>query len=169
MVRVNFEREFGLSLGRFSLPVERPTVCDNRMMPFAWLRGREDKWLKFDAGSHGDDHFFPGPCDIAWDLAGAIVEWELPNAARDLLLREYRRTSGDDASLRLVNYEIAYGTFRMAWSAMAAASVEDGEEKHRLLGDYRRYRLQVRRASLNIAAGQEAQTELPAMQPSYLL
>ena len=40
--------------------------------------------MKVDAAAHGDDHGFPGPVDVAWDLAGAVVEWELGGAARYL-------------------------------------------------------------------------------------
>jgi hypothetical protein len=120
--------------------VERPTVCDARMMPQAWLQTEDGRWLKLDAALYGDDHFFPGPCDIAWDLAGIIVEWELNRSARELLLARYRQASGDDASNRMQAYDLAYATFRMAWSRMAAASVGDAEEEHRLMRDYRRYR-----------------------------
>ena len=68
MARVNFEREFGHAPGEIQLPVVRPAICDNRMMPHAWLKAATGDWLKLDAATRGDDHFFPGACDIAWDL-----------------------------------------------------------------------------------------------------
>ena len=40
---------------------------------------------------HGDDHFFPGPTDIAWDLAGTIVEWELAPAVDRTADRGYQQ------------------------------------------------------------------------------
>lgn len=140
MVRLNLEREFSLVPGDVTLPVECPTVCDARMMPYAWLQPRHGRWFKLDAALYGDDHFFPGPCDIAWDLAGAIVEWDMSEEAREFFLRQYQRQSGDDASLRIAAYELAYATFRMSWSKMAAASLGNGEEQQRLLADYRKYR-----------------------------
>jgi hypothetical protein len=146
MVRVNFEREFHVALDDLSLLVERPTVCDARMMPQAWLHAEDGRWLKLDAATYGDDHFFPGPCDIAWDLAGIVVEWELNSSAREFLLARYRQASGDDASSRMQAYVQAYATFRMAWSRMAAASVGDAEEERRLMCDYRRYRAFLLRA-----------------------
>ncbi len=139
ITRTNFEREFGAELHGLCLPVERPAVCDSRMQPGEWLF-TGTRWLKLDAAKHGDDHFFPGPCDVAWDLAGIVVEWELDSAAQESLLSRYLRASGDDASRRLAAYKLAYTTFRMAWSRMAAASAGEADEEVRLLCDYRKYR-----------------------------
>ena len=69
-------RELGLDLP-VELRLKRPVIADGRMQPHEWLLSKEGKLLKTDSGSHGDDHFFPGPTDIAWDLAGAIVEWQM--------------------------------------------------------------------------------------------
>ena len=140
MTRVNLEREFGTAAIELELSVERPALCDARMMPYNWVRSNDGDWQKFNAAIHGDDHFFPGPCDIAWDLAGSVVEWDLSTSARDFLLAEYQRASGDRISPRVGSYELAYATFRMGWSKMAASSVEPGDEQDRLLSDYRRYR-----------------------------
>lgn len=140
MARVNFERAFGAAPDGLALPVERPTVCDSRMMPCGWLFTDDRRWLKLDSAIHGDDHFFPGPCDIAWDLAGIVIEWNLSAAARKLLLEKYQEASGDDAAGRLRDYELAYTIFRIAWSSMAAASVGVCEDADRLLCDYQKYR-----------------------------
>ncbi|HUI83501.1 MAG TPA: hypothetical protein VL240_04715 [Candidatus Binatia bacterium] len=138
--RANFELEFGSALDDFALAVERPVICDARMAPHYWFNPPGGRWLKLDAAVHGDDHFFPGPCDIAWDLAGTVVEWELSGSAREFLLSAYRRLSGDDASERLASWEFAYALFRLAWSKMAAVSLPEGDERQRLLHDYLRYR-----------------------------
>ena len=140
MAQTNFAREFGAELENFELGVERPAVCDNRMAPHYWLGYSDSQILKLDGAIHGDDHFFPGPCDIGWDLAGAIVEWELSPDARESLLAHYRRFSGDDIARRLSSYELAYAAFRLGWSKMAAASTPEAEENARLLFDARRYR-----------------------------
>ena len=140
MARVNFEREFGFEPSDLSLPLVRPAICDNQMMPHAWLNATSGAWLKLDAAARGDDHFFPGPCDIAWDLAGIAVEWSLSEEDRCFLLARYRACSGEDASDRLAAYEMAYTTFRMAWSRMAAASVGIPAENTNLIRDYQRYR-----------------------------
>lgn len=147
MARINLEREFGDGFEKVKLEVARPAICDNRMAPHHWLFAKDGRFLKLDAAIHGDDHFFPGPCDIAWDLAGVIVEWELAASAREMFLAEYRRSSGDDPSHRIQDYELAYAIFRLGWSKMASASVAGTEEEVRLLRDYRRYRKFIQRLS----------------------
>ncbi len=119
MASMNFERAFGRSPRRLVLPVERPTVCDAYMTPQQWFHRGDGRWFKLDAATHGENHFFPGPCDVAWDLAGIVVEWNLEGSAQELLLNEYRRASGDNPSSRIGAYEFAYRMFRLAcqqWS-----------------------------------------------------
>jgi hypothetical protein len=147
MLRVNFEREFGAQVPESfaSLEVVRPTICDAKMAPHEWFRSEEGRLRKLDATSHGDDHFFPGPCDVAWDLAGALVEWEMEPPACDALLREYESLTGDDATTRLESYRLAYAVFRFAWSRMASAGMKGRPDEERLLRDYQRYRSCVER------------------------
>ena len=141
MVRANFLAEFGRERGGGEpLEILRPIFADGRMMPHEWVRAPSGDILKVDAVSHGDDHFFPGPTDIAWDLAGAIVEWRMNREARRLFLARYEHASGDRAEARLPAYLVAYTLFRLAYSKMAAEAVGDSDEAPRLRGDYRRYR-----------------------------
>jgi hypothetical protein len=140
MLETNYECEFGNSTQNTELILERPVVADARMQPHEWFQTQEGRWWKLDAATHGDDHFFPGPCDIAWDLAGVIVEWSLDRAARELFLSEYQKSSGDKISGRIANYELAYATFRLSWSKMAASSVQGTADESRLLKEYQQYR-----------------------------
>jgi hypothetical protein len=142
MLRRNWQLEFGEELddAETRLATERVVICDGRMMPHEWLRSDQGELLKLDAGSHGDNHFFPGPCDIAWDVAGAIVEWELPGAACRRFVGEYVSLSGDRVAERLAPYLLAYAVFRMAWSSMAAASMQGEFDEALLHRDFRRYR-----------------------------
>jgi hypothetical protein len=142
MLRRNWQIEFGEELGAAEsrLPSERVVICDGRMMPHQWLRSSQGELLKLDSGNHGDNHFFPGPCDIAWDLAGCIVEWELQPEARLRLIDEYAERSGDALASRLAPYLLAYATFCMARSKMAASALQGEPQEEALLRDYRRYR-----------------------------
>jgi hypothetical protein len=123
--------EMGLDLP-LALTIEHPAICDGRMQPHEWLLTTHGRVLKTDSGSHGDDHFFPGPADIAWDLAGAIVEWRMNAAQIEFFLDAYRRASGDDAQPRITNFTIAYAVFRSAYSRMAANALQSGGEETRL-------------------------------------
>jgi hypothetical protein len=121
---------------KLELPVElrvvRPVVADGRMHPHEWLETSDGRMLKTDSGSHGDDHFFPGVTDIAWDLAGAIVEWRMNAAQAESLLDSYRRASGDDAGSRIDGFVTAYAVFRSAYCMMAANGLQESQEQARL-------------------------------------
>ena len=134
MVRFNVAQEFGSQPGGRlgTLHSERVVIADGRMQPHEWVRTPAGALLKTDNATHGDDHFFPGPVDIAWDLAGAVVEWGMSAEASRYLLDCYRRRSGDDAHDRMDAYLLAYSVFRMAYCAMAAFALRGSEEEPRL-------------------------------------
>jgi len=131
--------ELGLDLA-VELHVKRPVIADGRMQPHEWLLSKDGKLLKTDSGSHGDDHFFPGPTDIAWDLAGAIVEWQMNDEQIAELLDMYHRASGDDARARINAFTRAYAVFRSAYCLMAANAMSGSDEQPRLLRAANAYR-----------------------------
>ena len=114
------------------LQIERPVIADGHMQPHEWLLTREGQMFKTDSGSHGDDHFSPGPTDIAWDVAGAIVEWQMNAAQVESFLQMYLRASGDDSEKRVADYIAAYAIFRCAYCLMAANAMQGNEEQQRL-------------------------------------
>jgi hypothetical protein len=141
MLRFNWRNEFGAEIeGEFSFEAGKKIVTDSRMMPHKWLRTDRGEILKVDTTSHGDDHFFPGPCDIAWDLAGTIVEWGLSREAAQYFLGQYAKMSGDDPRTRIGGYLLAYATFRLAYSRMAARAMGATAEEALLMREYERYR-----------------------------
>ena len=124
LVAVNAREGLGGEVSA-ELAVERPVIADGKMQPHEWIREGGKVW-KTDGASHGDDHFFPGPTDIAWDLAGASVEWRMSTAAEATLLAEYGRLSGDDARGRMAGWKAAYALFRLGYCEMAASAGEEG-------------------------------------------
>ena len=114
------------------LRLEHPVIADGRMQPHEWLMTQEGCLLKTDSGSHGDDHFFPGPTDIAWDLAGAIVEWRMSAQQAKDFIELYRSASGDDPSARIEGFIKAYAVFRSAYCLMAANAMSGSDEEARL-------------------------------------
>lgn len=116
-----------------------PVLCDSRMQPHEWILGLDGVPVKTDGESHGDDHFFPGPCDIAWDLAGAVVEWHMDSDATEALLRHYLMRSGDEIRDRIAAYLLAYAVFRAAFCSMAAFAMRGTEEELRLDRDVNFY------------------------------
>jgi hypothetical protein len=136
-------RELGLcevGCSSILLELKRPVIADGHMQPHEWLRTNEGTILKTDSGSHGDDHFFPGPTDIAWDLAGAIVEWQMTAEQSATLLDLYRQKSGDDVVSRIEHFVTAYSVFRCAYCLMAANALGEGDEAERFLEAAEKYR-----------------------------
>lgn len=141
MTRNNFSSEMGNELpGELHLEIARPVLVDGKMDPHEWLGSASGELFKVDASGHGDDHFLPGPTDIAWDLAGAIIEWRMAPSARRAFLERYRRRSGDDPERRLPAYLLAYSLLRLGYAAMAAASLPDEGEAWRFIAARHRYR-----------------------------
>jgi hypothetical protein len=153
MAAWNLHEEFGVPYEPVSAKLETafPVLADGRLQPHEWLLTQYGI-LKVDGASHGDDHFFPGPADIAWDLAGAIVEWDLGSDGADYLVRQYVKLSGDHPQHRLPAWLQAYTAFRIGYCKMAAESLAGTDEEERLLREYRRYRARASAALAQPAA-----------------
>jgi hypothetical protein len=130
MVRHNLQQELGISLelDPEGFQSSASVIADGHMQPEEWISTRKNEMLKVDAATHGDDHFLPGPVDIAWDLAGAIVEWDLTRDAQELLVATFKRVSGGDPRKVLPNFLLAYAVFRLAYSKMAMLALQGSPE-----------------------------------------
>jgi hypothetical protein len=165
MTQVNLGIEFGLKDLFCNLPVERPVYPDCCMSPHEWLLTDDGQILKTDAVGHGEGHQLPGPADIAWDLAGAILEWKLSSVEAEFLLEEYQRFSGDRATPRVSRYVLPYSVFRMARCRMGAAAMGCRREARYLYRLYKEYSQQVKGMLEGLAGGEMA--SLPSSLPSY--
>jgi hypothetical protein len=143
------QRELGLD-SPVELRLKHPVIADGRMQPHEWLLSKDSKLLKTDSGSHGDDHFFPGPTEIAWDLAGAIVEWQMNEQQAAEFIDVYRCASGDDPSARIDGFIKAYAVFRLAYCLMAANAVAGSDEQRRLESAAANYRVSLTRRHASI-------------------
>jgi hypothetical protein len=124
-----------------------PAVAvDGRMAPHEWVRS-EDKVFKTDALDHGDDHFLPGPIDVAWDVAGFAVEWGLGEEETSEFAADAAREAGDERlPERLPFYTAAYLALRMGWADIAASGMPEGPDRRALKRLQARYRSGLARA-----------------------
>ncbi len=130
MARCNVREALDRELPRyFNLRSARPIVADARMQPEEWWLREDGVWLKLDGATHGDDQLFPGPCDVAWDLASAVVEWDLDDACAEALLRRFQRVSGDDARARLPPHLVGYSAFRLGCVELAISTASPAERR----------------------------------------
>jgi hypothetical protein len=117
----------------------RAIAIDGRMLPHEWLLAG-DRYVKTDGVDHHDDHLFPGRQDVAWDVAGTVVEFELDDGAAAAFASACSGRLGDPGmERRLPFYTVAYLAYRLGYCALAAASVDEHERRRfeALTGRYR--------------------------------
>jgi hypothetical protein len=111
---------------------------DNRMLPHEWLV-HEGRLLKTDGVDHSAAHDLVGCQDIAWDIAGARIEFELLDEEASRLCAIVSHVSGRPVERDLLAFfEPCYLAFRLGACTMAAAAAHE-QEKKRLLAAAGRY------------------------------
>ena len=120
-------------------------MLDGRMLPHEWIRTAAG-FRKVDAVDHGDDHFYPGPQDIAWDVAATCVEFDLSATLRGAFLEEYGRASGDrTVARRLPGFAVAYLAFRLGYAWLAGEQLGPSPDGARFRAAAAAYRARLAR------------------------
>jgi hypothetical protein len=120
-----------------------PICSDGRMDRHEWLRLPDGRLLKCDAGDHHAAHDLIGCQDLAWDVAGAVVEFELSDDQTRWVAAAAGRSAG-----RLVDPELlsflhqAYLAFRLG-QATLSADLCSGADKERWQRQAQRYSAQL--------------------------
>lgn len=105
----------------------RPVETDNRMHIWEWLDG-PNGLLKADALDHHCAHDLVGCQDIAWDVAGAIVEFDLSESETDTLCTVLERASGRPVVADLIRFLLpCYSAFQLGSWTMAAANASEAD------------------------------------------
>ena len=119
---------------------EPRAAVDGRMLPHEWIAA-DERLVKMDALDHHDDDFWPGCRDIAWDVAGTIVEFDFSQQAASYFVNAYERESGDRTiGRRLPFYQCAYLCYRQGYAALAADTLGDSTEGRAFTALRQRYR-----------------------------
>ncbi|MER8421374.1 hypothetical protein NKJ46_00145 [Mesorhizobium sp. M0166] len=112
---------------------------DGRLHPWEFILSRSGTLVKTDALDHCRSHDLIGCQDIAWDIAGARVEYSLSDAATAALCNAVEATTSRPVDANLVHYyEPCYLAFQLGLWSMAARSGDD-REQIRLTAAARRY------------------------------
>jgi len=135
----------------------RRVWTDNRMHAWEWLV-LDGHLLKTDALDHSAAHDLVGCQDIAWDVAGAIVELNLSEEETSRLCELVQQHSGYPVHLDLLRFLLpCYLAFQMGACHMAAGALGEGNEAMRLRRAAERYRDLLRRPGIR-----QEQEEAPA-------
>ncbi|WP_225769924.1 hypothetical protein [Inquilinus sp. Marseille-Q2685] len=125
----------------------RRVETDNRLHRWEWLLDRHGTLLKTDAVDHCAAHDLVGCQDIAWDVAGAAVEFDLnPEEAGELerLVGHEARQPVDPELSRVL--APCYAAFQLGAFTMARdAAADDPDEAARLDREVSRYTRHLRR------------------------
>lgn len=117
---------------------------DGRLAPHEWVRTVEGAVMKVDAAGHEQDHTVVGVQPIDWDIAGAIVEWDLTErAAAPLLAAVEAGGVAPPSAASLAYYRLAYTAFRAGQTSMCAGMTADPLEHARLQQAHAGYRGQL--------------------------
>lgn len=127
-------RAWGNAAERLAAPHPVPSYGDGRLAPHEWLRTPDGRILKVDCVGHDVDHTVVGPQPVAWDVAGALMEWGLEDEAAAPLLSAFCGAGGPEIPDDLLTfYRMAYAAFRVGMCSMCAGMLaHDPDEQARL-------------------------------------
>jgi hypothetical protein len=137
-------------------PAAPPAAGDGRLAPHKWLRTPDDRLLKTDCTGHDLDHTIVGRQPLAWDVAGAIVEWGLNERQSAELLDAIRAAGAPVPPPTVLHFHrMAYAAFRMGQCSLCAGMSDHvPEERSRLRSGESFYRDALRRLiEIDLPAG----------------
>lgn len=117
-------------------PVRRVAV-DGRLHAWEWRRDVHGRIWKTDALDHCEGHDLVGCQDIAWDVAGATVEFSLDQAEIERLRRMVGAAAGRDIHPEaLGRSHLAYCALQAGLWSYAAEDVEEARRAGERVGFY---------------------------------
>jgi hypothetical protein len=134
----------------------RPIEVDARLHAWEWLVLPDGRLWKTDAVDHCDGHDPIGCQDLAWDVAGAIVELDLDAGEAAALRRALAARGHAIEPEPLAFYQAMYLSFQLGLHAAGAANAADGAERARLAAAAGRYRRGLERDAARPDAGAPA-------------
>ena len=108
--------------------LSRPVPVDARLHAWEWLKTAEGLLVKTDGWDHFYSHEFIGCQDRTWDIAGAIVEFDLTKAERKSFLSQITGCN-EPIDHELLNFnQLAYLAFQGGSFTLAADFESDPNE-----------------------------------------
>lgn len=94
---------------------------DSKLDRHEWLRMPDGRLLKSDAVDHCETHDLIGCQDVAWDVAGASVEFDLDPSETAYLAAAVARYAGRVVDPELLEFlTLAYLAFRLGQTVLGA-------------------------------------------------
>lgn len=118
-----------------------PSETDNRLDRENWLRFPGRRLLKLDAVDHCQSHDLVGCQDVAWDVAGASVEFDLSEKEAERLADKVGAAVGRRVDRELVHFMTStYLAFRFGQASLLSEMPAGEPSQPRLRAQTERYR-----------------------------
>jgi uncharacterized protein YfiM (DUF2279 family) len=154
MVRRNVSLEFGDQMAQAVEPwasradsLERRIVrvrTDNKPDRHEWLRSNRGALIKVDALDHHGAHDLIGCQDLAWDVAGAMVEIDVNQSEAEAFIGAVENWAAREVDRKLLEfYRLAYLAFRLGQARLGQTTIADPRERQRLDRRARRYAIEL--------------------------
>ncbi|HSU54990.1 MAG TPA: hypothetical protein VLT36_13105, partial [Candidatus Dormibacteraeota bacterium] len=123
----------------------RLSYGDGRLAPHEWVRTPDGNIIKTDANGHWNDHTLVGKQSVVWDVAGAVIEWDLNDAQVEFLVRVLADCGIKVNGPALEFYKSAYLAFRIGIITFGIGQAQnDPEEQARLSSALETYKRKLR-------------------------
>ena len=128
---------WGARMGELERRIVRVRT-DNKLDRHEWLRAKSGALVKTDALDHHQGHDLVGCQDVAWDVAGALIEFDVNQSEGEALIATVESEAGRAVDRELLDlYRFSYVAFRLGQTRLGATSTADPLERRRIgrLGD----------------------------------
>jgi hypothetical protein len=117
---------------------------DNKLDRHEWLRLSSGVLIKTDALDHHQAHDLIGCQDLTWDVAGAIVEFDVGQDDAEAFITAVEEWAVREIDRELLEfYRLAYPVFRLGQARLGQSMIADPRERQRLDHSARRYALEL--------------------------
>jgi hypothetical protein len=111
-------------------PPGRAVHVDGRLHAWEWVRTTDDLLLKTDAIDHSVAHDLVGCQDVAWDIAGAQLEFDLSSGEVARICEAVEAATGErPGPAALAFAAVCYPAFQAGWWRMAAAAAAPADRQ----------------------------------------
>lgn len=102
------------------------SYIDRNIHPYEWIKSSE-RFYKTDAAEHSHDQRFPGCQNIAWDIAGFLIDFQLKEEEINYFLSFFKKERFPNLVNDLPYYYIAYLSYRIGYLSIKSDIYKNSE------------------------------------------
>jgi hypothetical protein len=102
---------------------------DGRMATHEWVRDSAGLIWKTDSVGNNADHTLVGKQSVCWDIAGAIVEWNMDDTTTEQFVAKCSSKITDISEEELLFYQFAYAAFRLGFCTLNQSLTDEHDQR----------------------------------------